>query len=139
MCKTHFQRVILKEYIESANVLPFPWPFSNGSQIWIPFSSWLFYGIIVFSVILRRGKVLTWFEYVNCNYMWTMPNRFSTFEQKTWQRLKTLDILHDAIPHPHERIGHPMHVKVNITSYWFILIYIDVSCMYSCYGKYSQV
>jgi len=24
MCKTHFQRVILKEYIESANTLPFP-------------------------------------------------------------------------------------------------------------------
>jgi len=64
-----------------------------------------------------------------------MHNRFSTFEQKTWQRLKTLDILRDAIPHPPERIGHPMHIKVN----YFIWIYIDVSCMYSCYGKYSQV
>ncbi|KAI7731877.1 hypothetical protein M8C21_032241, partial [Ambrosia artemisiifolia] len=34
------------------------------------------------------------------------------FSQKTWLRLKHLGILHDAIPHPAERIGHPMHVKV---------------------------
>ncbi|KAL8215840.1 hypothetical protein R6Q57_022677 [Mikania cordata] len=34
------------------------------------------------------------------------------FSQKTWLRLKHLGILHDAIPHPNVRIGHPMHVKV---------------------------
>ncbi|KAH9705767.1 FHA domain-containing protein [Citrus sinensis] len=32
--------------------------------------------------------------------------------EKTWQRLRNVDILHDAIPHPHDRVGHPMHVKV---------------------------
>ncbi|KAK4395457.1 hypothetical protein Sango_1700000 [Sesamum angolense] len=31
---------------------------------------------------------------------------------KTWQRLKNIDILHDAIPYPSDRIGFPMHVKV---------------------------
>ncbi|RDX75863.1 Tyrosyl-DNA phosphodiesterase 1, partial [Mucuna pruriens] len=40
------------------------------------------------------------------------------FTEKTWQRLKTLDILHDAIPHPHERIGHPMHIKVVRRCFW---------------------
>ncbi|KAJ0923705.1 putative phosphodiesterase I [Helianthus annuus] len=34
------------------------------------------------------------------------------FSQKTWLRLKHLGILHDAVPHPIDRIGHPMHVKV---------------------------
>ncbi|XP_071703906.1 uncharacterized protein [Rutidosis leptorrhynchoides] len=34
------------------------------------------------------------------------------FSQKTWLRLKHLGILHDAIPHPFNRVGHPMHVKV---------------------------
>ncbi|KAK9080590.1 hypothetical protein SSX86_000348 [Deinandra increscens subsp. villosa] len=34
------------------------------------------------------------------------------FSQKTWLRLKHLGILHDAIPHPIDRVGHPMHVKV---------------------------
>ncbi|KAL3512030.1 hypothetical protein ACH5RR_024747 [Cinchona calisaya] len=34
------------------------------------------------------------------------------FSQKTWQRLKNVGILHDAIPYPNERIGFPMHVKV---------------------------
>ncbi|KAH9705765.1 FHA domain-containing protein [Citrus sinensis] len=33
-------------------------------------------------------------------------------DKKTWQRLRNVDILHDAIPHPHDRVGHPMHVKV---------------------------
>uniref|UniRef100_A0A453BWJ6 Uncharacterized protein n=1 Tax=Aegilops tauschii subsp. strangulata TaxID=200361 RepID=A0A453BWJ6_AEGTS len=32
--------------------------------------------------------------------------------EKTWQRLRSTGIFHDAIPHPHDRIGHPMHVKV---------------------------
>lgn len=40
------------------------------------------------------------------------------FTEKTWQRLKTLDILHDAIPHPHERIGYPMHIKVVRRCFW---------------------
>ncbi|XP_027124708.1 uncharacterized protein [Coffea arabica] len=34
------------------------------------------------------------------------------FSQKTWQRLKNVGILHDAIPYPNERSGFPMHVKV---------------------------
>lgn len=34
------------------------------------------------------------------------------FTQKTWQRLKAVNILHDAIPYPYDRVGHPMHVKV---------------------------
>lgn len=40
------------------------------------------------------------------------------FVQKTWQRLRTVDILHDAIPHPHDRLGHPMHVKVRILHFF---------------------
>ncbi|KAG6754310.1 hypothetical protein POTOM_042337 [Populus tomentosa] len=31
---------------------------------------------------------------------------------KTWQRLRSVGILHDAIPHPYDRVGQPMHVKV---------------------------
>ncbi|XP_030553692.1 uncharacterized protein LOC115757546 isoform X2 [Rhodamnia argentea] len=34
------------------------------------------------------------------------------FSEKTWQRLKTADILYDAIPYPSYRIGHPIHAKV---------------------------
>ncbi|KAH7866614.1 hypothetical protein Vadar_022738 [Vaccinium darrowii] len=34
------------------------------------------------------------------------------FSQKTWQRLRNIDILNDAIPYPNERVNHPMHVKV---------------------------
>ncbi|XP_076919289.1 uncharacterized protein LOC143580033 [Bidens hawaiensis] len=34
------------------------------------------------------------------------------FSQKTWLRLKHLRILHDAIPHPADRLGYPMHVKL---------------------------
>ncbi|GJN03061.1 hypothetical protein PR202_ga20464 [Eleusine coracana subsp. coracana] len=32
--------------------------------------------------------------------------------EKTWQRLRSTGIFHDAIPHPDTRVGHPMHVKV---------------------------
>jgi len=40
-------------------------------------------------------------------------SRFSIFiVQKTWHRLKTVGLLHDAIPNPSDRVGHPMHVKV---------------------------
>uniref|UniRef100_A0ACD5UR07 Uncharacterized protein n=1 Tax=Avena sativa TaxID=4498 RepID=A0ACD5UR07_AVESA len=35
-----------------------------------------------------------------------------SLREKTWQRLRSTGILHDAVPHPHDRIGHPMHVKV---------------------------
>ncbi|KAJ7945195.1 Tyrosyl-DNA phosphodiesterase [Quillaja saponaria] len=38
--------------------------------------------------------------------------RMLCFSERTWQRLRTVDILHDAIPHPNNRVGHPMHVKV---------------------------
>ncbi|KAM1339719.1 hypothetical protein ACFX2I_038464 [Malus domestica] len=38
--------------------------------------------------------------------------RILCFSEKTWQRLRTIDILHDAIPHPYDRVGHPMHSKV---------------------------
>ncbi|KAL5999798.1 hypothetical protein ACLOJK_038084 [Asimina triloba] len=34
------------------------------------------------------------------------------FERKTWQRMKYSGIFHDAIPHPSNRVGYPMHVKV---------------------------
>ncbi|KAG8081823.1 hypothetical protein GUJ93_ZPchr0014g47153 [Zizania palustris] len=32
--------------------------------------------------------------------------------EKTWQRLRPTGIFRDAIPHPYDRVGHPMHVKV---------------------------
>ncbi|XP_044493341.1 uncharacterized protein LOC123216821 isoform X2 [Mangifera indica] len=38
--------------------------------------------------------------------------RILCFSEKTWQRLKAVNILHDAIPYPYDRVGHPMHVKV---------------------------
>ncbi|XP_010683464.2 uncharacterized protein LOC104898139 isoform X2 [Beta vulgaris subsp. vulgaris] len=38
--------------------------------------------------------------------------RLLCFSEKTWQRLKMVNILHDAVPHPSEREGYPMHVKV---------------------------
>ncbi|CAN0915962.1 hypothetical protein LINGRAHAP2_LOCUS29436 [Linum grandiflorum] len=38
--------------------------------------------------------------------------RILCFSEKTWQKLQSANILHDAVPHPPERIGHPMHVKV---------------------------
>ncbi|KAK7291502.1 hypothetical protein RIF29_06698 [Crotalaria pallida] len=44
--------------------------------------------------------------------------RVLCFSERTWQRLKTSDILHDAIPHPHDRIGHPMHTKVVRRRFW---------------------
>ncbi|KAH6757385.1 forkhead-associated domain-containing protein / FHA domain-containing protein [Perilla frutescens var. hirtella] len=31
---------------------------------------------------------------------------------KTWQRLENVGLLHDAIPHPSDRVQFPMHVKV---------------------------
>ncbi|KAM7483536.1 hypothetical protein LguiB_008119 [Lonicera macranthoides] len=34
------------------------------------------------------------------------------FSQKTWLRLRNVGILHDAIPYPLDRLGHPMHFKV---------------------------
>lgn len=34
------------------------------------------------------------------------------FSEKTWQRLKSIGILDDAVPYPQEREGFPMHVKV---------------------------
>uniref|UniRef100_A0A6N2KZH2 HIRAN domain-containing protein n=1 Tax=Salix viminalis TaxID=40686 RepID=A0A6N2KZH2_SALVM len=38
--------------------------------------------------------------------------RILCFSEKTWQRLRSVGILHDAIPHPYDRVGQPMHVKV---------------------------
>ncbi|KAL3835435.1 hypothetical protein ACJIZ3_010171 [Penstemon smallii] len=38
--------------------------------------------------------------------------RMLCFSEKTWQRLKNVGILHDAIPYPSDRVGFPMHVKV---------------------------
>ncbi|TKY60505.1 Tyrosyl-DNA phosphodiesterase 1 [Spatholobus suberectus] len=58
-------------------------------------------------------------ERVKNAYNGILPSRYILcFTEKTWQRLKTLDILHDAIPHPHERIGHPMHIKVVRRCFW---------------------
>ncbi|CAL5444298.1 unnamed protein product [Camellia sinensis] len=31
---------------------------------------------------------------------------------KTWQRLRNVGMLHDAIPYPNDRVNHPMHVKM---------------------------
>ncbi|GAV73409.1 FHA domain-containing protein/Tyr-DNA_phospho domain-containing protein/HIRAN domain-containing protein [Cephalotus follicularis] len=38
--------------------------------------------------------------------------RLLCFSEKTWQRLRTLNILHDSIPYPRDRMSYPMHVKV---------------------------
>ncbi|URE48254.1 Tyrosyl-DNA phosphodiesterase [Musa troglodytarum] len=35
-----------------------------------------------------------------------------SLSERTWQRLTTTGIFHDAIPYPCERLGYPMHVKV---------------------------
>ncbi|XP_027771743.1 uncharacterized protein LOC107012650 isoform X4 [Solanum pennellii] len=42
--------------------------------------------------------------------------RILCFSQKTWHRLKTKGLLHDAVPYPGDRIGHPMHVKYSLRS-----------------------
>ncbi|CAN6470465.1 unnamed protein product [Victoria cruziana] len=44
--------------------------------------------------------------------------RLLCFSEKTWQRLRAADMLYDAIPHPDERVGHPMHVKVARRLFW---------------------
>ncbi|GFZ17280.1 clp ATPase [Actinidia rufa] len=42
--------------------------------------------------------------------------RFSESEEsdpdKTWQRLRNVDVLRDAIPYPSDRVNYPMHVKI---------------------------
>ncbi|KAK6250360.1 hypothetical protein QUC31_007869 [Theobroma cacao] len=40
------------------------------------------------------------------------------FKKKTWQRLRNVGILHDAVPSPCNREGHPMHVKVARRRFW---------------------
>ncbi|XP_050899427.1 uncharacterized protein LOC127106180 isoform X2 [Lathyrus oleraceus] len=58
-------------------------------------------------------------ERVKNAYNGIMPSRrILCFSERTWQRLKTLNVLHDAIPHPHERVGHPMHTKVVRRCFW---------------------
>ncbi|CAL5444300.1 unnamed protein product [Camellia sinensis] len=41
--------------------------------------------------------------------------QFSKFEEsdpdKTWQRLRNVGMIHDAIPYPNDRVNHPVHVK----------------------------
>ncbi|KAK8680204.1 hypothetical protein V6N13_109156 [Hibiscus sabdariffa] len=44
--------------------------------------------------------------------------RLLCFSEKTWQRLRNVGILHDAIPSPSNRVGHPMHVKVARRRFW---------------------
>ncbi|GMI76650.1 hypothetical protein like AT5G07400 [Hibiscus trionum] len=44
--------------------------------------------------------------------------RLLCFSEKTWQRLRNAGILHDAIPSPSSRVGHPMHVKVARRRFW---------------------
>lgn len=39
-------------------------------------------------------------------------SRLLCFAESTWERLKSANLLHDAIPYPRERVGFPMHVKV---------------------------
>ncbi|KAL0874772.1 hypothetical protein Bca101_024477 [Brassica carinata] len=38
--------------------------------------------------------------------------RLLCFSEKTWQKLRYNDVLHDAVPNPQDRVGHPMHIKV---------------------------
>uniref|UniRef100_A0A7N0ZQX6 FHA domain-containing protein n=1 Tax=Kalanchoe fedtschenkoi TaxID=63787 RepID=A0A7N0ZQX6_KALFE len=40
------------------------------------------------------------------------PDSEESDPEKTWQRLRPAGIFHDAVPHPQQRVGHPMHVKV---------------------------
>ncbi|XP_042501635.1 uncharacterized protein LOC122079325 isoform X2 [Macadamia integrifolia] len=40
------------------------------------------------------------------------PARHVLCLSETWQRLRTVDIFHNAVPYPHDRVGYPMHVKV---------------------------
>ncbi|KAI9079645.1 hypothetical protein K1719_038266 [Acacia pycnantha] len=64
---------------------------------------------IIFPTIERVKK--------SCNGV--LPSkRILCFPERTWQRLKTLAILHDAVPYPDVRIGHPMHVKVIRRRFW---------------------
>ncbi|XP_065872061.1 uncharacterized protein [Euphorbia lathyris] len=44
--------------------------------------------------------------------------RILCFAEKSWQRLRSAEILHDAVPHPSDRVGHPMHVKVARRRFW---------------------
>ncbi|KAH0895500.1 hypothetical protein HID58_045068 [Brassica napus] len=38
--------------------------------------------------------------------------RLLCFSEKTWQKLRYNNVLHDAVPNPQDRVGHPMHIKV---------------------------
>ncbi|KAL5700499.1 hypothetical protein ACHQM5_025934 [Ranunculus cassubicifolius] len=38
--------------------------------------------------------------------------RLLCLSEGTWQRLRSTDLFHDAVPHPSSRIGYPMHIKV---------------------------
>ncbi|KAF3540916.1 hypothetical protein F2Q69_00018518 [Brassica cretica] len=38
--------------------------------------------------------------------------RLLCFSEKTWQKLRYNNVLHDAVPNPQHRVGHPMHIKV---------------------------
>ncbi|KAH6758631.1 hypothetical protein C2S51_018866 [Perilla frutescens var. frutescens] len=52
-------------------------------------------------------------ERVKANRKGIMASRhLLCFSQKTWQRLENVGLLHDAIPHPSDRVQFPMHVKV---------------------------
>ncbi|WCJ36383.1 forkhead-associated domain-containing protein / FHA domain-containing protein [Euphorbia peplus] len=44
--------------------------------------------------------------------------RILCFAEKSWQRLRSADIVHDAVPHPSDRVGHPMHIKVARRRFW---------------------
>ncbi|XP_011623559.1 LOW QUALITY PROTEIN: uncharacterized protein LOC18434585 [Amborella trichopoda] len=44
--------------------------------------------------------------------------RLLSFSEKTWQRLRTANMFHDAIPRPCSRVGYPMHVKVARRRFW---------------------
>ncbi|XP_010491356.1 PREDICTED: uncharacterized protein LOC104768947 isoform X2 [Camelina sativa] len=35
------------------------------------------------------------------------------FSEKTWQKLRHNNVLHDAVPNPQDRVGHPMHIKLH--------------------------
>lgn len=61
--------------------------------------------------LIKQG----WYDILHkCHYFPTLLFYWPLVMQRTWERLRSINILHDAIPHPYNRVGHPMHIKVII-------------------------
>ncbi|KAL1196822.1 hypothetical protein V5N11_024634 [Cardamine amara subsp. amara] len=48
----------------------------------------------------------------NCHHGVLSSKHLLCFSEKTWQKLRHNNMLHDAVPNPQHRVGHPMHIKV---------------------------